>query len=773
MSSYLGNLTIRSRLILISLLPTLAFLAFAGLDLWHEYTEKRELAHVTELAAVASKVSDTIHYMQEERGRSAGYLASKGKNFAGDLPPSRASTDAKIALLKSSIENLDYDYYKPEFRNKMQTSLSGLDNLSTVRVKVDNQDIKVPSMARYYTSTIAGLMSVVQAIEHENHNDDMTKRLSAYLSFLHAKERAGLERAMGAAGFGAGKFNEHTYGGLVRHIEAQKVYFSAFREFANPDDVALLDTVLSSGSFAKVKKFRDIAMASRDSNTVDGVTAIEWFDAMTTKIGLYKQIEDGLARRFQILAADKYKAVFNRYYFMLALVIFAQIVIAVLTYGVFRSILDPVNAVIGSTNRISEGDYETPVAGTERRGAFGKMATALDDLRQVALQNKDNEAASRREQQARVAESEKASEEVAQVVDTVASALGRLSDGDLTVHLDDNLGEQYRKLVADFNAAVERLRETVTHVVEGSDSIMSGTSEISQASDDLARRTESQAATLEETAAAVSEITGNVSKSAEGAKRAKQVAASSKSNAEAGGEVVSKAIDAMADIEQSSKEIGDIIGVIDEIAFQTNLLALNAGVEAARAGEAGRGFAVVASEVRALAQRSATAARQIKDLISTSTAQVDQGVELVKESGQALQEIVTGVSEIHEVIVDIAESAQDQASSLTQVSSAVNQLDQVTQENAAMVEQATAATRTLSTQTSELTNLVAKFKTGSGATSGARTSAASAAPYRPQPAVDKISNRVERFDPVVANGSYPSAPIAVSNGSADAGWEEF
>jgi methyl-accepting chemotaxis protein len=240
----------------------------------------------------------------------------------------------------------------------------------------------------------------------------------------------------------------------------------------------------------------------------------------------------------------------------------------------------------------------------------------------------------------------------------------------------------------------------------------SGTQEISTASNDLSRRTEQQASSLEETAAALDEITATVKKAAEGATHARKVVAGTKEDAERSGEVVRKAVEAMGGIEKSSQQIGQIIGVIDEIAFQTNLLALNAGVEAARAGDAGRGFAVVASEVRALAQRSAEAAKEIKALISTSTTQVGEGVQLVAETGKSLESIMSKVAEINTVVSDIAAGAQEQATGLQQVNTAVNEMDKVTQQNAAMAEEATAAGRSLAQEAETLTSLVAQFRLG-------------------------------------------------------------
>jgi methyl-accepting chemotaxis protein len=363
-----------------------------------------------------------------------------------------------------------------------------------------------------------------------------------------------------------------------------------------------------------------------------------------------------------------------------------------------------------------------------KAGQAEQLAAAVSALVRAALLDMDLsisvylEAAD--EARARgVREAEEASQKL--VVGSIGVGLSRLAAGDLAFRLADDLPPAYRQLLDDFNGAADTLREAMEVIADNTGGMMSGAGEISRAADDLSRRTEQQAATLEETAAALDEITATVSRTAERAGEASRVVVGARTEAEAGGEVVQTAVAAMNAIEKSAQEIGQIIGVIDEIAFQTNLLALNAGVEAARAGEAGRGFAVVASEVRALAQRSADAAKEIKALISNSTEQVKDGVDLVGRTGEALRRIVGQVAEISDVVAEIAASANEQATGLAQVNTAVNQMDQVTQQNAAMVEQSTAASHALAQEAQQLAGLVSRFQLGAGR--------AEAPPARPAP----------------------------------------
>jgi len=423
-----------------------------------------------------------------------------------------------------------------------------------------------------------------------------------------------------------------------------------------------------------------------------------------------------------------------------------------------------VQALNSVMERLADGDLSTEVSGVERKDEVGGMAKAVQVFKDNALRARDLEQETNaqrsqsEEQRQRIAARDQAqAQAMAQATSGLADGLKHLAQGDMTFQLAEPFAEEFESLRADFNRAIEQLRGTLNTVAETGASIDSGAREVSHSADDLSKRTEQQAASLEETAAALDQITANVSNSSKRAEEARNVAIQANQSASQSGTVVANAVQAMGRIEQSSNQISSIIGVIDDIAFQTNLLALNAGVEAARAGEAGKGFAVVAQEVRELAQRSAKAAKEIKDLIRNSSVEVESGVKLVSETGEALKTIETYIVTINQHMDAIATSAREQSVGLSEVNTAVNQMDQVTQQNAAMVEEANAAGATLANEAARLRSLISGFQLGQAAGGHMGVVAPSqASAHASRPAAKPAASAVSRIH---AAGSK-AAPVA-------------
>ncbi|WP_400087907.1 methyl-accepting chemotaxis protein [Yoonia sp. R78084] len=416
-------------------------------------------------------------------------------------------------------------------------------------------------------------------------------------------------------------------------------------------------------------------------------------------------------------------------------------------YVIGRWISGAIARLADVTDRLASGDNEVTISGTEHPHELGRMARALLIFRDTQV-----------ERIAGAAEQAKLRTQQDAVVSTMKRQLAALAQGNLTVEIKEPFAPEYEELRVNFNAAIQGLHSAILRVIETSALIGQNATNSNIATADLSQRTENQAATLEETAAALDQLTASVRSAAEHAKSVDISVTKARAEAAKNGEIVTQAVSAMDAIAHSSQQITQVIGVIDDIAFQTNLLALNAGVEAARAGESGRGFAVVASEVRALAQRSADAAKEIAGLIENSSRHVSQGTQLVGHAGDALSAIITQVNDIASMTSQIATSAEEQAIGLSEINVGVNQLDQVTQQNAAMVQDSITRGDALATETSQLKALIGKFKTTS---------------ERAKPAVPYDAGNALRD--AIANTHLPTTgrPHNTARIAAQPAWEDF
>jgi methyl-accepting chemotaxis protein len=454
---------------------------------------------------------------------------------------------------------------------------------------------------------------------------------------------------------------------------------------------------------------------------------------------------------------------------------------------VSRRVIGPLLRIKDAMLKLAGGDFGVAVPGLERKDEIGAIANAVEQFKIVADEKARHEAdeATQRQQaeasvQAKVAEERAAvAEEQAQAFRALGVGLGKLASGDLTFRLTDGFTEDYQQIRDEFNTAISQLHETIRAIALSTREVANAAGEISTSTTDLSQRTEEQGASLEATTASMEEISVTVKKNAENAQQANQVTAGTREVADRGGQVVAQAVDAMSRIEDSSAKISDIIGVIDEIARQTNLLALNAAVEAARAGEAGRGFAVVASEVRSLAQRSSQAAKDIKDLITNSSSQVQEGVELVNRAGTSLNEIVGSIKQVAAIVSEIAAASAEQAGGIDQVNRALTQMDEVTQQNSALVEENAATAKTLEQQSQSMDERVTFFRLDDAQ----EVTAAAPRPMKlpPRPQASAPTRSVGRPVPQPRRAAPPKAaratngrlPAAAAAAVSDREWKEF
>ncbi|MCR6499185.1 HAMP domain-containing methyl-accepting chemotaxis protein [Shinella sp. CPCC 101442] len=518
----------------------------------------------------------------------------------------------------------------------------------------------------------------VSMLTMRRHEKDFIMRRDAKYVAKHAQERAAFAKTP-AEKFG-GAANQATI------LEALAAYGKAFDDYA--------------------------AIAATEAAARQGVS-----DAFAAVEPVFDTMSAGIAADKVKAETESASALQAAHTVAIAAILAAIATIAATVLLIGRSVSRPIVATTRAMTVLAGGDTVSAIPYAGRRDEIGEMAGAVEVFRQAAIANRRLEAEAAENRARAEAERVQLQEEaeaaaqarLQQATSGLAGGLRRLASGDLSFQLTEPFAADFEQLRHDLNSAVAQLGETLGAVAQSSGSIDDGSREISVSADDLSKRTEQQAASLEETAAALDQITANVANSTKRADEARSVAGEANRSAQKSGEIVAGAIEAMKRIENSSGQISNIIGVIDEIAFQTNLLALNAGVEAARAGEAGKGFAVVAQEVRELAQRSAQAAREIKDLIRNSTTEVEGGVRLVQDTGASLQAIGLHVATINQHMDAIAISAREQSVGLSEVNTAVNQMDQVTQRNAAMVEETNAASASLANEAVRLREQISRF----------------------------------------------------------------
>ena len=636
--------------------------------------------------------------------------------------------------------------------------MSFLNNMNISKKLTVGFAVVVTVVAVMCAAVFASLMSIKGAVVL---NDESVAQLEVVDTILYARvERQNAIRGLVASG-------DPSF--LDRIAKHKKDYDAALAELARiaPEDAKDVAAIKAAGAKVEAEEAELIAAGQDPMRQAEAMMQL----ASKGRLSDFRKAVEANQKQETALLKERAAAQGSAQAFAIALLAVGSLLAVALSVvmGAILSnaIAKPVSAMTDAMGKLASGDHNVDIPAVGRKDEVGRMASAVQHFKDAAIDKARVEADAQEQRRAAEAAREQNDAEraataadQAKVVDGLAKGLDRLAAGVLTFRLNDAFASHYEQLRTDFNRAMDTLQSTMSEVATNATAVRSGAGEITSASDDLSRRTEQQAASLEETAAALDQITATVRKTAEGAAQSREAVGVAKGDAERSGVVVRDAVSAMSEIENSAKQIGQIIGVIDEIAFQTNLLALNAGVEAARAGDAGKGFAVVASEVRALAQRSAEAAKEIKALISASSQQVERGVGLVGETGKVLERILTQVTQINGAVTEIAASAQEQATGLQQVNTAINQMDQVTQQNAAMVEQATAASHALSSESDALSRLINRFELGAG---GAAVVAPAPAPTRaPQPTATAMKH----------TGRGGAQPKTLHEIEEDA-WDEF
>ncbi len=636
MSAWFENTSITGRMLLGLTAPVVGLLIFASLSMIEKLGDSRELSRVADLAALAPKVSALVHEMQKERGRSAGFIGSKGRTFADILPTQRADTDAKRAEMNAAFEAFDFDAYPGSLRHAADEALARLAKLEEMRRGVDRFSLTVPQMAKYYTGTIMALLAIVEDMLRDSSDDKVSKEISSYISFLQGKERAGRERAMGAAGFGSGQFKPKIYNNFVRLIGAQDLFFGNFRLLAEQEEVEFYEQTMTGKAVDEVARLRDIAIKSPQTGTLGGITGGQWFKTITDKINLMKVVEDHVAAHLKGVATARQQAAWRTFMISAATALGLLVVTALLVTAIVRSITGPVGRLTDVMHKLAAGDKSVIVFGANRGDEIGAMAKAVEVFKTNAVEMERME---RRQAEEKAEAERRRKQELHQLADSFEASVQSVVDSVTTS-------------AKDMEGAARGLTGTAQQT-------SSQSSDMAAASRQATSNVQTVASAAEELSASVKEIGRQVSESA-------SIAGGAVDEADQLGRQ-------MQVLAENSQRIGEVVSLINDIAEQTNLLALNATIEAARAGDAGKGFAVVASEVKNLATQTAKATGEIADQVGSIQDATGNAV-------VAIDGIAGTIRKISDIASDIASSVQEQGTATGEISSSVQEAARGTQQ---------------------------------------------------------------------------------------------
>ncbi|MCA1403977.1 nitrate- and nitrite sensing domain-containing protein [Ensifer sp. IC3342] len=711
----LSDVSLTKRILWCVALPALAAVWLAYGRVEESMASYRDAARLVDISDYISTLGDAVHALQMERAATAIFLANNANGDDASLNAARRGFDERAGKALTAASNLAIDQHG--------ALRGGVQQLAVLRGRVDRRELAPAESNALYSQSVSRLLTMLHALTNGGHiGDALAGKVEAYNLFSLAKEYAGQERAAGNALIATDRADRE---GLLRLAMLYGAQTTLLNEFATKLP-AFADRAKSVEPDAseQLAGMRRRLLTAGEAGDLSTLSAAEWYRLASARIDTMREVEKALLGATRADAADLARQQ------MTALLIIGGGLTAALTAAGFVSVLialgvvRPIRALTAAIERLADGDARTTVGQTDAKDEVGAMGRAVARAVQAARyqaeaqHEEDLRRAAERQAEARALDEERTAwaRDLEQALDNVNRGLDELSRGNLCFRIAQKLAPDFDALRTAFNGSVETLERLVSLAGENASVIDGGCAELRTAADDLARRTGSQATALEEAAAALEEVATAVKMSSVGADEAQRSVGIASSAAAEATRVVADTVGAMRDIANSSERIGQIIGVIDEIAFQTNLLALNAGVEAARAGEAGKGFAVVAQEVRELAQRSAVAAREIKALIDQATDDVSAGVVLVGKTGEALSGIERHMQLISRQVLTIVQSAKEQAAALGEITATVSQLDQFTQQNASMVEETTAATETLAIEASKLRDQLAAFQTRQAST---------------------------------------------------------
>ncbi|MBS4047677.1 MAG: nitrate- and nitrite sensing domain-containing protein [Alphaproteobacteria bacterium] len=709
-------------------LSALGFVGYAASQMFDSRQLAAEAPAAAKAIAWAVAVGALCHDLQRERGSSALYLGSGGREFREQLKAARASLDEKVLALRAALQDCNDTVRLRDLVAAGTTLSQTLDSARSLREAIDRLEVSTQQSFANWTTPIRQALESVRSLGYLLQNMALARGLDAYLALLEGLEKSAQERATGSAALASGKFELAVFQRFMSLGFLQEADFAVFKSHAGKDQIAIFDEVNAGPAFAEVTKLRAaIYDGYAHGNSTGGIAAAHWFQVTTQRIDQIVRVRDRVAEDLRAscaaLLAQKPDPMAGAFGFCLLLGLPVIGAVGLLAGGGGRLAQlrrDWRNWQQGMTaRRKASRDRQVLRDGEQLKRAEAEARERVSAAEVTDLVNRllAGDLTSRLSQEGKSGFFLELSQQLnrfagllQRMMEEMAQVTAALGTGDLSHQVKGDYAGLFAQLKDSTNAMAGLIGDFSGRLAESAVAVKTASAEISAGSLDLAQRSESQAAALEETAATMQQITATVKQNADNATRADSLSHNVRDKAAISGDVVQGVIAAMRQIEQSAAKIGDIIAVMNEIAFQTNLLALNASVEAARAGDAGKGFAVVAHEVRALAQRSANAAKEIKTLIEASNGHVRSGAGLVEQAGTSLTEVNAAIQGVSDIIAEIAAASREQATGLEQVNVAVTQMDEATQRNAALVEETTASAQALAHQSTELAELVGFFR---------------------------------------------------------------
>ncbi len=619
------NLSISVRIFLSALAPMLA-VAVLGLFIGYgEYSRYASLDRLEQLAAIAPKMSSVVHELQRERGISAGFISSNGAtNWRSDLKDQIARTDQVVASVQGELQDFPAADFGILVAENLTAALTSLEKIEDVRNRTRSLSASVPETAGYYTNTNTLFLSAVSAIAALANDASIKGEAIAYVNLLEAKERAGLERAMGASGFGSGQFSPSVFAKFVKLAGLQEAYFGNFESFATPSTTSFYKETLTGPAVGEVARLREIALAAGSTPLNTTVTGADWFKAISDKIELMYLVEEHAARELSNDAQRERDGAFTGLVTILVSSALAFFASGALCWFFAQSIINPLSKLRSILETLAKGQFDIQVDGVERGDEVGEMAKAVEVLRANSLE----------------AESLKAQQQAAeqQAAEEKKRDLSNMAD-----RIETTIGE----MVATLASASTQLEQTARGMNSLADATNAESETVEEAAASATANVETVATAANELSRAIEEVT-------------EQITAAAKLTVESQA-ASQKTEDQMKTLADAADRIGSVMQLIQEIAEQTNLLALNATIEAARAGEAGKGFAVVASEVKDLANQTAKATEEI----SGHVLRVQQET---AQASDSMSQINQKIGDINEVTGAVSAAIEEQSSATREIS---------------------------------------------------------------------------------------------------------